>query len=767
MSDLESYPLHDAVARGAVEEIKGMIRGYSDIRHHYVNEITYTGLSPLMIAAMQEDDDEEDSDDDSNELDSSGHTPLMVSDKENQQTRIMRILLDANADPNAVGTHIEDFDENGESSALMWAALQGSITAMRVLIDANADVNLKCDSKLPTALFHAAKIGSCEKTQLLLDAKASTGINITNEKQETAADIADRNGHHDVVQLLLDAKATPRDDWHRMRDACIEGRAGDVKSLLDAGYSLQIPNLRGQHPLLLAAKHDHADIAQLLIAARAQLDVLDQDGMTPLMHSITQGNLGLTKSLINAKANPRWGTSKKKPLTAAAVNGNVDAIRLLIDAQAKVDCGEPTPLRLAVKGGFEDVVRLLLDAKARPDAAGLESPPIHYAIERGDEQIVKMLLDAKAPLQDLSVTDKPHDDALTVAVRHNKLNIMKILIDAKAQPETLNIPASIKFSLRYRCQHTPLATAIAQRNTDAMQLLIEAKARMHVPGTSYTQDLIHCAIDTCAKYDDERVFKFLLENNASSISDRWGKAAIREACTLNRPSIVKILLDHGISPEHVYEQRNPSSLLTKAASENYLDVGRVLIDAKANMDCLPLGHRSALMIAAEGNNPEFVKMLIGNKASLDITDINGRTAISHADLSNLKILADAKASLEVRDTRGHTPLLHAVMQRWSAKVQVLLDVKADTDARCPDGLTPLMHAIRIGATNGIEILLGAHSSFDAQDNEGKTALMHALCNDKDTNGSRILRMLLEHAMAHCVVECDEDEPPAKRCKRTE
>ena len=661
MSGLD--PLHDAVARGAVEEIEDMI-GYSDIRYQYlyVNEITDTGFSPLMIAAMQEDDDEEDDNDDGNELDSSGHTPLMVSDKENRQTRIMRILLDANADPNAVGAHIENFDENGESSALMWAALQGSITAMRVLIDANADVNLKCDSSWPTALFCAAEAGSCEKIQLLLDAKASTGINITNEKQETAADIAETRGHHNIVQLLLDAKATPRDDWNRIRDACIEGRTEDVKSVLDAGYRLDVPNFRGLDPLLLAAKHGHADIGELLIAAGAEVNVLDEDDMTPLMHSAARGDVKLSKLLIDAGADASGDEYKKTPLICAVKNGHADIIRLLIDA--------------------------------------------------------------KAPLQDLSYTGDFQDDALPFAVRHNKLNIIKVLIDAKAP--------------------------------------------MYVPETSYTKDLIRCAIDTCAKYDDDSVLKLLLENNASSIRAFWGKAAIREACISNRPSVLKILLDQRISPEHVYEKKYPYTLLMKAASENYIDVGKLLIAAKANINRQLRGHQTALMVAAKRDNAKFVQMLIENKASLDITDVDGRTAVRNAGASSLKILADAKASLEVRDTRGHTPLLHAAMQPLFVIVKDLLDVKADTDARCHDGLTPLMHAIRIGSANCIEILLGARSSsFDAQDNEGKTALMHALCSNKDNAGSRGLRMLLVHAMTHCVVECNENEPPAKRCKRTE
>ena len=796
---LESYPLHYAVARGAVEEIENMINDDGAIRA--VNEFTFTGLSPLMVAAMLEDgdedeDDEEDEDSDDNELDNASHTPSMASDIESLQRRIMRILLDANADPNGREAG-ENVDEEIESTALMVAASRGSLVAMQVLLDANADVNLLCNSPWPTALFHAAKIGSCEKIQLLLDAKASTGINIANENQETAADIAELHGHSDVVQLLLDAKATPRDDWCRMRDACIEGRTEDVKSVLDAGYNLGLPNFRGRHPLLLATKHNHTDIAQLLIAARAQLDVQDQDEMTPLMHSITLGNLGLARSLINAKANPsRGGTYDKTPFTCAVTKRDMDALRMLIDAKARFYFGDQTPLTLAIDRGFEDVVRLLLDAKVRPDVADTYDPPLHYAIKRGDEQIVKMLLAANARIE---YNRRGVEDAIAVAARHNKPSIIRLLIDAKAQLEKPGLETT--YSWYHRGPYPLLTKAIECGSVDAIRCLVEAKAKIYVPGTRNDYDLTRCAIDASAKFKNGDTLKCLLDAKASLALEKWGSCTLDRASEANCPWATKELEAARNDPDN--------TLMPKLAVLNHVREGKALLARKIDIDyAYCASEQTALMIAAENKSLEFVQMLIENKASLDLGGKYGKSALyyaickngthpaapavvktladARASLENIifyrktplfeavsqglsditKVLVDAGASLESRNSEGKTPLFEAVSQGNSDITKVLVEANANIDVKHQNGMTLLMCAARSGAMDIVEILLDANpASFDAQDNKGMTALMHAVCSDKDTSQTRRVRMLLEHIMARWAAKSNDEEPPAKRLKK--
>ena len=134
----EVDPLHFAVECGAIDEIQELLEDEDE--NYDINERNYSGHTPLMVAAMNSNLEE-----------------------------VMRFLLKAKADTNAVGADIDDVDNKGEVSALILAASEGSVAGMKILLDAKAKVNLKCKSRMPTALFHAAGTGSAEKVKLLLD----------------------------------------------------------------------------------------------------------------------------------------------------------------------------------------------------------------------------------------------------------------------------------------------------------------------------------------------------------------------------------------------------------------------------------------------------------------------------------------------------------------------------------------------------------------------------------------------------------------------
>ena len=741
-SPYKECPLHNAVERSAFGEVEALLG----------------------------DEDEYDVYIDVNELNDEGYTPLMIAAMNNRPTGLMRILIDANADLDTIGGSDEDIEDDRGASALMLAASRGSIAAMQVLVNARADVDLECKSRLATALFHAAKTGSCDKVQLLLGANAS--LDKMNKNLETAVDIAEINGHENIVRLLLDAKAAPRDDWHRMRDACIEGRADDVKALIDAGYRLDLPVFGSNSLMLLAITHGNTAVARTLLDARAEINAADKQKLTPLMHSINLGDIDFSRALIAAQADVVCASSRKTPLTCAAASGDLNAIRMLLNAKAIVDAGRPTPLMLAAKGGYEKAVRVLLDANAAPDDRS-SSPPLHHAIEGGDPRIVKMLLAAKAQLRAPDNERVSRADALTIAARHGKPAIMKILIDAKAPLE--RVDPQTTFLEWIIGPSTPLATAIRNGHFDAVKLLLDAKARIDVPGTEYIHHLIRYAIESSAKSDNNEVFELVLEAaNAISPAEHWGLSALRRAVDADHSYVVKRLLDLNISPNTVYENEDASTLLMKAAAKNSVDVGKALIDAKANIDFRLKWHRTALMTAARDRRPEFVKMLLGNKASIDLMDESRRTALDHAinrdhddpsGVAVVKILVEAKASLELANAREETPLHAAALLGHADIAKVLVEAKANVNSRSRVGVIPLMRAVQSGAAGTVRTLLNANlTSFDAQDKNGMTAPMFAVCGGRGKDYPEILKMLLEDAVSRCAAE-SRDEPPAKRFKR--
>jgi len=241
--------LHYVAAQGFVEELRTLINKKADV----------------------------------NTLDENGFSPVFYAVSQNRAPQMLQTLIAAKADPNvasryATGTSPAawaELLERGKASStsghshslspLTWATLRKSATKVKILIDAQADVNyLNVNKdKGSAALFLAAVMGSLDIVKLLVEAKAIPDV--LSHDAYTVLDVAESRGHDDVAKLLLDAGA-PRGMRWRMQQACIHGRAEEVKMLLDAGYQLHLQKPYNQYPLVLAVEHGRTDIAQMLIA---------------------------------------------------------------------------------------------------------------------------------------------------------------------------------------------------------------------------------------------------------------------------------------------------------------------------------------------------------------------------------------------------------------------------------------------------------------------------------------------------------------------
>lgn len=87
-------------------------------------------------------------------------TPLMAATY-NQNTEIMRRLIDAGADVNARGT------VGGVSTAIMFACYHGDLTAAQILVDAGATVNSVAE--LEGVMMYSALSGNAELSKLMKD----------------------------------------------------------------------------------------------------------------------------------------------------------------------------------------------------------------------------------------------------------------------------------------------------------------------------------------------------------------------------------------------------------------------------------------------------------------------------------------------------------------------------------------------------------------------------------------------------------------------
>lgn len=192
---------------------------------------------------------------------------LMKAAAENDTTRIREAL--------AAGAKTESRDGQGRT-ALMAATYHNQVQAARILIEAGADVNAQ-DKILNSPFLYAGAEGFTEIVSLCM--KAGADYKVYNRYGGSALIPACERGHTEVVALLLTDKKFPVDHINRL------GWTGLLEAII----------LSNGGPA-------HQQIVKMLIAAGANVNLADKDGVTPLAHARQKGQKEIVKILEEAGA---------------------------------------------------------------------------------------------------------------------------------------------------------------------------------------------------------------------------------------------------------------------------------------------------------------------------------------------------------------------------------------------------------------------------------------------------------------------------------
>jgi ankyrin repeat protein len=158
-------------------------------------------------------------------------------------------------------------------------------------------------------------------------------------------------------------------------DAAMRGEVEAVRSLLRTGADVNAAQGDGMTALHWAAESGHAELAEMLLYAGANVGAVTRLGdYTPLHLAARNGRAEVARLLVASGADVRAGTSTGgvQPLHFAARAGDVGTVAVLLEAGADPDAAEhargQTPLMFAASYGRTDVVRALLAAGADPTA---------------------------------------------------------------------------------------------------------------------------------------------------------------------------------------------------------------------------------------------------------------------------------------------------------------------------------------------------------------------------------------------------------------
>jgi uncharacterized protein len=277
-----------------------------------------------------------------------GMTPLQLA-AINGDAAAIRALIHAGADPNAVLPEGE--------TVLMTAARTGSPEALTVLLEHGARVDARDGWHGETALIWAAVENHPDAVRVLV---------------EHGADVDSRSALMEYERRRAGQSILPLGSWTPMMYAARENAFATGEALLAAGADLDLVDPDGATALVIAIINAHYEFAEFLLHAGADPNVVDHEaGMGPLyaavdMHRLAVGHgrgnpnlIGLLDSVDIARLLLEHGADPNAQLKKPILQRQHTAGDSALGAGA-------TPLMRAAKSGDIEMLRLLIAAGADP-----------------------------------------------------------------------------------------------------------------------------------------------------------------------------------------------------------------------------------------------------------------------------------------------------------------------------------------------------------------------------------------------------------------
>ena len=289
-------PLHCACVSGALDVVKMLVEAGAGVRVTDNQGVTclilalyfgHTETVRYLVGLPQVD---------VNHRDSDNKTALHWAMDQNH-TGVVQLLIDAGAEIDL---------KSGDGRFLVHlASLLGALDVVKLLVRVGAGVCVT-DNGGSTCLILASYSGHIETVRYLVGLP-EVDVNHRDSDDYTALHCAMEEKHTDVVQLLIDAGADietkDNDGRSPLHCACDSGALDIVKMLVEAGAGVRDTDNVGSTCLTLAAEYGHTETVRYLVGL-PEVDVnhRDSDNDTALHLARKENHTGIAQVLIAAGA---------------------------------------------------------------------------------------------------------------------------------------------------------------------------------------------------------------------------------------------------------------------------------------------------------------------------------------------------------------------------------------------------------------------------------------------------------------------------------
>ena len=332
-------------------------------------------------------------------------------------------------------------------------------------------------------------------------------------------------------------------------------------------------------------------MALLSIALSAGLPMAAQSTASPFYGPIRNNDLAGLRRLVRKSGANSGDARHTAPLMYAAALGSLDAVKLLVEAGAKVNAANDfgaTPLMWCA--GDLAKVRYLLskgaDVKARSKAG--RTPLAIAAAYDGSVEIARLMIEKGS---DVKAVDESGASVLEIAASVNNLEVARLLVARGADVNTTDsggytplgnaVSAGdrtaelVKLLLDHGAKvnvssgdtveivkngkirigwMTPLLLAVPQANYEVVEMLVKAGAKVDAKDIRGLTPLV---LAVATDHADPRIVRFLLENGADPrIVSEEGETVLDWARKYRNPEVMRAL---GLAPEKLPAEPAPAA----------------------------------------------------------------------------------------------------------------------------------------------------------------------------------------------------------------
>ncbi|XP_060110043.1 ankyrin repeat and SAM domain-containing protein 6 [Heteronotia binoei] len=325
-------------------------------------------------------------------------------------------------------------------SPLMQAARFGHLTVSCILLENGADLNAQ--NKLgASVLTMASRGGHVSIVKLLLEAGAHVdnydhlSLSLDKSKEElpaiTPLMAAVQHGHEAVVHLLLEWGAdwnytVKTMGWTPLMLAAVSGRVSLAQQLMNKGANPDQLNILHKTPYEISVDFKHEDMKNYLAPLTTVRPQTDKQKRQPdIFHALKMGNFQLVKEITDedsAQINI-VNDDGASPLMIAAVTGQLPLVQLLVSRNAEIDKQDNvhgwTALMQATYHGNKEVVKYLLNQGADVNLRaknGYTAFDLIMLLNDPDAEVIRLL--ASACMQVDKEKSKPSSKSAVLSWRN-------------------------------------------------------------------------------------------------------------------------------------------------------------------------------------------------------------------------------------------------------------------------------------------------------------------------------------------------------------